>query len=698
MSRLRSDAAKVQPEQDAFGFRELADRLGENIRSALAAEQQSSGLVIGLEGAWGSGKSTILNYLRTNLQASLQEGRDFLIDFDPWWLEDDSDLVAALLGAVLDALPQDDRRRVGAVVTRLAAAASRTPESVEALLKLWKKTSFVGDLLGRLRQSGGDLERLLKPTKSIRALRQEVAAAFRSGGYRFVVMVDDLDRLTPEQAIRVMTAIKSVADLPGFVYVLAYDPAALRNILRNFRPPLGADYLEKIVTVSATVPPITTRQTSEFLLGMLEPTLVDAQRAPSARLRHETLVNLLDSPRDAVRLGNAVNFWTGGKLREVYTPDLLLLEAVRLAHPPAYVGLLRTSTIWLEREPLEPIGRLLDASSDDAGRRKAAAEVIRRELQLDDSARHDRVRDALAVMFPQAAQYLGGETPISLGSETAFNPRAIAEPAHFFTYFFHRPLPGAPSRGEIDMLIGAGTPIDQRIGLLAEISRRPEADVSPLVHTLVLLRAELEAEAVPRAAMFELARALRAPPIHIPSPGGIVRVGSTFEEIRQFVRQLLRRHGALSPDQVAILAAPDVGLAWLADLQMFLSRGTPFYRLRPAGDVDRPLHVDLKVVEELTYRTVQAIRDGLQDGATLTSPLAPLLLHLAHTDDAAALEAALAPVLDDPERVVVLTDAFRPIEGALGALANLSGQSPEALHELIERAHGATGREFRPLR
>ncbi|MGH9446598.1 MAG: P-loop NTPase fold protein, partial [Terriglobia bacterium] len=56
---------------------------------AILALPSSEGLVIGLYGAWGAGKTTTLNYVAHFLRKGPAE------NFDPWWFSGREDLVRA---------------------------------------------------------------------------------------------------------------------------------------------------------------------------------------------------------------------------------------------------------------------------------------------------------------------------------------------------------------------------------------------------------------------------------------------------------------------------------------------------------------------------------------------------------------------------------------------------------------------------
>ncbi|MCG8350909.1 MAG: KAP family NTPase [Chloroflexales bacterium] len=95
---------------------------------------------------------------------------------------------------------------------------------------------------------------------------------------RLVVFIDDLDRCLPEQAIGVLEAIKVFLDIQGCVFVLGVDREIIEQGIRvrykEFAlsgtsagpfPVAERDYLEKIVQVPFTLPPLAPVAISTFL-------------------------------------------------------------------------------------------------------------------------------------------------------------------------------------------------------------------------------------------------------------------------------------------------------------------------------------------------------------------------------------------------------------------------------------------------
>jgi predicted KAP-like P-loop ATPase len=68
------------------------------------------GAVVGLEGAWGSGKTWVLEQLDVVAQETLEEERPVFLRFNPWMVSGSNDLVVALLDQLSSQLAELDRK------------------------------------------------------------------------------------------------------------------------------------------------------------------------------------------------------------------------------------------------------------------------------------------------------------------------------------------------------------------------------------------------------------------------------------------------------------------------------------------------------------------------------------------------------------------------------------------------------------
>src|SRR5689334_21381193 len=88
---LQGDRPLQRGDRDRLGFRQVAARIAE----ALAHHSSDGGLVVGLDGEWGSGKSSLLQLIQEELENS-SGPRLPVINFRPWLVGSRDALLSSL--------------------------------------------------------------------------------------------------------------------------------------------------------------------------------------------------------------------------------------------------------------------------------------------------------------------------------------------------------------------------------------------------------------------------------------------------------------------------------------------------------------------------------------------------------------------------------------------------------------------------
>ena len=78
---IGNDAPETDPLKDLFGVAPFAEAIANGIRNIHNAE----GTVLGITGAWGSGKSTVVNFVKHYLLPDQESKRLKIVEFNPWW-------------------------------------------------------------------------------------------------------------------------------------------------------------------------------------------------------------------------------------------------------------------------------------------------------------------------------------------------------------------------------------------------------------------------------------------------------------------------------------------------------------------------------------------------------------------------------------------------------------------------------------
>jgi predicted KAP-like P-loop ATPase len=225
-------------------------RFAEALAEQVARAPGSGGVVFGLLGPYGSGKTSILNMVEETLKEDF--GDPVMLWFNPWLFSGTEQLVEHFfeeLAAQLSEEPNDRVRRIGEALERYGKllgplryvpGVGRYAEGAE------KATSILGGLFKGREE---------KPA-SVRTRRRELEKALDELDGKIVIFIDDLDRLSRREEIQdVIRLVRLNADLPNVVFVLAFDRWRVEEALAGVEGD-GRAYLEKIVQVVHDVPAI----------------------------------------------------------------------------------------------------------------------------------------------------------------------------------------------------------------------------------------------------------------------------------------------------------------------------------------------------------------------------------------------------------------------------------------------------------
>ena len=211
--------------------------------------QKSTGVVVGITGSWGSGKSSLLNLLREHLREKFPNA--LIVTFDPWLVSGRNDLIAEFFGEIIGTINADEKRRasfkdLGTTIAQYGA-------------QLAPLSNLLSPGLGAILSGGFHAaEKALSKRESLSALRARLIVELQEMPAPMVVLIDELDRVEDEEIRSVAQLVRSVLDFPAISYVLAYDPErviqALGSGTESERRERGRAYLEKIVQLQIPIP------------------------------------------------------------------------------------------------------------------------------------------------------------------------------------------------------------------------------------------------------------------------------------------------------------------------------------------------------------------------------------------------------------------------------------------------------------
>lgn len=326
MTSLSPDRPGIDPKDDLFGHAPFASSLADSI----CRYPGSDGLVLALYGPWGSGKSTVLSYVQHFLERRPESEQPVLVKFNPWWFSGQENLARAFLGQLQAVLPAKNEKfkQLGDLLADFA-------EGVGGLIDLTGVSGGAGGLIGKL------LGQVKRKPKDVPALKDSITGILQKAGKRILVIIDDIDRLTPEETRQLFTVVKALADFPNVVYLLAFDRDVAAQAIEQQSGLPGERYLEKIIQVPFELPPVDRVALRVALFKRLEEILGDVPEGAFdqsywTNVYHDGIDALIQVPRDVIRFTNTLAVTYPAVRGEVNAVDFIALEALRVFLPGLY--------------------------------------------------------------------------------------------------------------------------------------------------------------------------------------------------------------------------------------------------------------------------------------------------------------------------------------------------------------------------
>lgn len=456
---IQGDRALAPDGVDRLGFRAMADRLAQ----ALAAGTATDGLVVGVVGKWGSGKSSLLNLTQNAIEKLDQVSRPLVIEFKPWLVGDRDSLLQSLfveLAAGLDTIEHEagnstnltisKAKSAGASVRDFAANLGGVASAAKSVGLVIPWVGTIGAFIGSAVEAAGNPK---KP--SLTGLKSKVAKRLKQLPQPLIVVVDDLDRLEPKEIVEVLRLVRSVADFPNVIYVLGYDQEIVAHAVQSAA--LVADghaYMEKIVQITVPVPLPEAFDLRRWFTSELQGLALT--NTPEEGRRITEIVDVeggryLTTPRSVIRTLDAIRFTQAAVRDTADLTDLVWLQLIKVGNPNLYT--------WIE-------GYIVEISARSAGRVHIGQEGINRSRErLDQALQRENqtfgeVCGRLAMFLPGITSYQDADSEepgifqdvSEHEMHRAVAALRLASPDHYRRFFTFAAPANAPVISDYDQL------------------------------------------------------------------------------------------------------------------------------------------------------------------------------------------------------------------------------------------------------
>lgn len=304
----------------------------ESLAHVLLQSSFPTSFTVGLYGAWGSGKTSLLNMIIEQVESKNNDV--IVLRFNPWLCSDPKQLITQFFKQLASAIKikkpaADTMCELVDQYADIFDAANLIPYAGAVIAAAGKV--FTNKARNRINQKNNDLQRK----------KDEIICKMVEEHLKILVSIDDIDRLSEEEIISVFQLVKALADFPNAVYLLAFDYDVVVHALGTVQHGDGREYLEKVIQVPFEIPAPSMASIHDALFSKLNGILGDISedrwdKATWTELFQFGIKGYIGSIRDVIRYSNV--FYLKYQLLQDETDpvDLLGLTCLQVFEPTVY--------------------------------------------------------------------------------------------------------------------------------------------------------------------------------------------------------------------------------------------------------------------------------------------------------------------------------------------------------------------------
>ena len=355
------------------------------LAKAINNYNENSGLVIGIYGGWGTGKTSIINMIENEI-LNFEDDKTIFIRFTPWNYSDKDNLIRLFFESLKIKLNIQRNKKINNAIDNYLEALD--------ILTIFPffNTNLVG-IFKKIIKSIRNNNEISDLETNKRSLEKHLVETKK----KIIVVIDDLDRLTNIQIREIFQLVKQVADFPNLIYILSMDRDVVARALTEVQNIDGNDYLEKIVQIPFEIPKIGKDKLQNILNNKIENIINSSNEKIDININYWSKVYFkciepyIITIRDVNRVINTFQFRFPVLKQETCFEDLFAITVLEVLEPKLYKWIRGNKRLLLGMLTIERY------FTDDVDYNK---EVIKKEFK-SKGINEERAIIILSILFPE---------------------------------------------------------------------------------------------------------------------------------------------------------------------------------------------------------------------------------------------------------------------------------------------------------
>lgn len=265
-----------------------------NLADILLNHDYEKCLTIGLIGKWGSGKTSIVN-LALN---QIEDEKIIKINFDSWNFSTQNNLYEQffkLLISEIEKREYPDKFWFEKKYAQLKKQWKKSdipkfkkfyfyyPRYAYYAIRELFKYNYLEHYYNEIKSNSSinfgfrGLSYTYNPTNlnkeyhAVSFLKKKCNDYINDLSYKFIIVIDDIDRMTNFEIQQIFILVKSLADFDNIVYILPFDRNVVTNSLEEIHRDYSTNFIDKIIQIPVIIPDIKESDMTNYITNEIKP-------------------------------------------------------------------------------------------------------------------------------------------------------------------------------------------------------------------------------------------------------------------------------------------------------------------------------------------------------------------------------------------------------------------------------------------